>query len=235
LTRVRQGYDDRQEAQAAVAAETLRSCAESSAEVAEPRRADDRISVFWRVFGGTLLSIVALGCVTVYTQLTGSLSDLRRDVNHLSEARADLVKKEEFNSRLSSVWGGLKELQTSSKELHAGSERTKLLEQQLERQMKTADEERREMLRKLEEQRKAIEDERKDIARRMEEQRKAVEDERREVCRKVEEQRRTFDDERKDLHNRIQGLTERLSKLEGRHGKTASKTASPPKTAAPKN
>jgi hypothetical protein len=72
-----------------------------------PGKGEERISLFWRVFGGTLLSIAALVVVTLYQQFTGSINELRGDIERLNEARGDLIKKDEFNSRLTSLWGGL--------------------------------------------------------------------------------------------------------------------------------
>ena len=55
--------------------------------------------MFWRVFGGTILSIFALVAVTLYNNQTNTINELRSEVNRSNEARAELVKKEEFNSR----------------------------------------------------------------------------------------------------------------------------------------
>ena len=89
------------------------------------RADEDRFTLFWRVFGGTILSIVALAAVTVYNNLTTSVSelrselhrvnnDLRGEVARANEARADLVRKDEFNSRLTTVWDGIKTMQAQN-------------------------------------------------------------------------------------------------------------------------
>ena len=44
-----------------------------------PAKGEERISLFWRVFGGTLLSIAALVVITLYQQFNGSLNELRVD------------------------------------------------------------------------------------------------------------------------------------------------------------
>jgi hypothetical protein len=72
---------------------------------------DDRVSLFWRVFGGTILSIMALIAISLYNHLATSISDLRGEINRVNEARAELVKKEEFNSRTQNVWERLQALQ----------------------------------------------------------------------------------------------------------------------------
>ena len=61
---------------------------------------DKGIPVFWRIFGGTMLSIAALVCITVYQQFNNGINDLRKELSGEHEARADLVKKEELNTRL---------------------------------------------------------------------------------------------------------------------------------------
>jgi DNA repair exonuclease SbcCD ATPase subunit len=205
MARDRDCRDDSQSALARVqggnslqAAETLRSSAEcaSPPQAAEPR-VEERISVFWRVFGGTLLSIAALVCITIYQQFSGSLNDLRRDLNHQNETRADLVKKDDFNNRISTLWNSIKELSAVSTGVSALTERSKLLELQLDKQHK------------------AVEEERREICRRMEEQRKVIEEERRDFHRKLEEQRKLAEDERRELNQKLQTLAERLAKVEG--------------------
>ena len=58
----------------------------------------------------SLLSILALAAVTVYQQTNASFNELRNDFGRLSEAQADVLKKEEFNTRLTTVWNSIKEL-----------------------------------------------------------------------------------------------------------------------------
>lgn len=128
----------------AALAETLHAGA--AAGPAAAAKGEERISLFWRVFGGTLLSIVALVVVTVYQQFSNSLFELRNDMIHLNEARADLVTKEDFNSRMTSVWNGLKDLQTAGATVSGLRERATLLEQNL----KDAESERKEMAHQME-------------------------------------------------------------------------------------
>ncbi len=94
-------------------------------------KGEERISVFWRVFGGTLLSIAALVCITLYQQFTSSISELRNNINALHESRGDLVKMEDFNSRTTALWGAVKEMQTTSAAVSALKERSVLMEQLL--------------------------------------------------------------------------------------------------------
>jgi chromosome segregation ATPase len=67
--------------------------------------------MFWRVCGGTLLSIGALAVVTVYQSLTGSINEMRAELNRANEARADMVKKEEYASLQTKIWDRMQNLQ----------------------------------------------------------------------------------------------------------------------------
>jgi hypothetical protein len=127
-----------------LAAEALRGATNGTrpAEPA-PARGEERLSLFWRVFGGTLLSIAALVVVTLYQQFTSSINDLRHDIARLNEADANLVKKDEFNARASSIWSGLNDAKGANTGLAAVREKQALHEQQL----KQADDERKELLR----------------------------------------------------------------------------------------
>jgi hypothetical protein len=173
-----------------VVAETLRSVASASGpNEAAPAREEARISLFWRVFGGTLLSIAALVGVTVYQQVTNGLNDLRAELGHLnndlrkdmsrlSETEADLVKKDDYNGRLRSVWDGIKELQTDKATVTALKERTAVLQELF----------------------KAAEEERKDLARQLQQLREV----------------KAGEEDRKELLRELQRLRERLALVEGR-------------------
>lgn len=134
---VSQNRSDRQPQQSAnlmASAEVLRQQAASGA-AQEAKKDDEKgMPVFWRVFGGTVLSIAALVLMTAYQGITGSIADLRSELNHtgtdlrkeivrITEAQAELLKKEETDSRLSTVWRSLKEMQEERKELTALRER----------------------------------------------------------------------------------------------------------------
>ena len=90
--------------------EVLRQGAEAGKDPEEEDKEAGRVSAFWKVFGGTLLSIAALVCMTIYQQFSASLTDLRAGLNHLNEFYADVVKKDELNTRCNSIWASLKEL-----------------------------------------------------------------------------------------------------------------------------
>ncbi|MCC6418610.1 MAG: hypothetical protein IT429_10280 [Gemmataceae bacterium] len=224
-----------------VGIETLRRGAEAAAQGDAPK-GEEKISVFWRVFGGTLLSIGALVVITLYNQFSSSMTDMRREVNQLHEKRAELLRKDEFTPRIQSIWTNLKEIQQTSQGLVTLTEKTRVLDQQLDRQARNAEDDRKEVQRKLEEQRRAAEDDRKEAQRKQEDQRKAAEAERAELTRqleevrkalagerkellgKLEEQRKLHEDERKETARSLQVLVERLAKVEGRQGSKAKAT-----------
>jgi hypothetical protein len=135
-------------ANTAAVAEALRH----GAAAGTAAKGEDRISLFWRIFGGTLLSIAALVVVTVYQQFSNSLFEVRNDMIRLNESRADLIKKDEFNTRMTSVWSSMKDLQATTTAVTGMRERSALLEQQL----KTAEDERKEMGRQLQQLRERL-------------------------------------------------------------------------------
>src|SRR5262249_40306592 len=143
--------------------------------------------------------------ITICNQFNTALTDLRKEMNQLYEARADLLRKEEFSNRMNSVWNAIKELQTMNHALPTLNEKTKTLDQSIDRQNRTAEEDRKDFARKLEQQRRAAEEDRKEFARKLEEQRKAAED------------------ERKELHRELNALKDRLTKLESRKAPSTAK------------
>jgi len=183
MAKDRDAYEDRGDkeeqssSQILLAGETLRSAANRHHHHIRADKAKDGdggISMFWRVFGGTIFSIVALVIITAYTQMTGTISDLRKD---LTQVQADQLKKDEFNNRLTAMWNTIKELQGAGTTLAAFNERFKLIDLQLDKQTRTGDEDRKELLGKVESQRRAGDAERKELQRKLEE-----------LCQKVQTQ-----------------------------------------------
>jgi len=66
-----------------------------SAKAEKIHQDEEKISHFWRVFGGTLLSIAALVAVTMYNGMTSSIAELRSEIARLNEAKADAAKKDD--------------------------------------------------------------------------------------------------------------------------------------------
>jgi cell division protein FtsB len=126
-----------------LAAESLRSS--RSEHVATANKGDERIPLFWRIFGGTLLSLAGLVGITVYQQFNNTLNELHAEMDRLSESRSDFLKKDEFTTRTTSIWNGVKEAQTAANAAAPLRERSAVLEQQ----MKAAEEERKEMAKEI--------------------------------------------------------------------------------------
>ncbi|HEX4613624.1 MAG TPA: hypothetical protein VH092_35910 [Urbifossiella sp.] len=78
-----------------IMAETFRSA--SAGPACPPTKEEEKISVFWRVFGGTILSIVALVAITLYNNLQSSINELRAEVARSREVLAGSVKREDLD------------------------------------------------------------------------------------------------------------------------------------------
>jgi DNA repair exonuclease SbcCD ATPase subunit len=166
---------------------------------------DEKLSLFWRVFGGTILSIVALVGITIYNNLSTSISELRSELSRVNEARAELVKKEEFNARTQNVWDRLQALQelkvtvTALKEQVAGLGDKKAEFQAVQDKLTLIEQ----RLRTAEEDHKALS--KAELAVAALEQKAAAR----------ESQLKAGEDERKELARQLQDLRERLAKVEG--------------------
>jgi hypothetical protein len=197
--------DDRNDESIVLTAGTLRG----ESRYPEPTRPsgspEDRVSLFWRVFGGTILSIVALVAITLYNHLANSVNELRAELNRVNEVKAEMVKKEEFNTRTQSMWERMQSLQelrvtvTGLKEqLSAQGEKQGDLKSMrdtlamIEQRLKTADDDHK-ALAKLELTLSTLE------------QRAAAR----------ESQLKAAEDDRKEMVRQLQELRERLAKVEG--------------------
>lgn len=166
---------------------------------------DEKVSLFWRVFGGTILSIAALIGITLYNNQASSITELRAEVSRLNDARAESVKKEEFNSRTQSIWDRMQQLQEM-----------RLMVTSLKEQMNGIGEKSvdikavQDKLTLLEQRLKVAEDDHKALAKAENaltalEQKAAARD----------AQFKTAEDDRKELARQLQDLRERLAKIEG--------------------
>jgi hypothetical protein len=177
-----------------VVMETLRSSAEPKEETqAKP---EDKVPVVWRIFGGTVLSIMALGAVTVYQQFSTALSDLRGNMAHLdkdvhkelsrfSESQAELVKQDMFATTCRRMSDGLNELRGDRATLMQVKERLAVTMEAF----------------------------------------KNSEDQQKELVREVQQMRelKAAEDERRALQGEVQRLRERLAVLEGKQAAPATK------------
>jgi hypothetical protein len=103
---------------------------------------EQKISIFWRVFGGAIISIAALAAITLYNNLATGIAELRTEIGRGNDARAELVKKDEFNSRSTSMWNRIQELQAVQLGMTSLKEKVSGLEQQL----RAADEDHKSLL-----------------------------------------------------------------------------------------
>lgn len=87
----------------------------------KPKAGDEAagMSMFWRVFGGTILSISALVGVTLYNSVITNIAELRAAVTKLHEEKAELLKKDEFSTRMNSNWERVQQLQGQNNEQNA--------------------------------------------------------------------------------------------------------------------
>jgi hypothetical protein len=194
---------DPREPEAVVVASTVRPIDMRSHEPA--KHTEERLSVFWRVFGGTILSIFALVAVTLYNNLQSNVTELRAELSRSNEARAELVKKEEFNTRMQSMWDRMQALQELKATVTGLKEQITVLGDK-HGDLKGV----RDQLAAVEAKLKAAEDDHKALAKAeltigALEQKVLTRD----------AQLKTADDERKDMAKQLAELRERLAKVEG--------------------
>ncbi len=80
---------------------------------ARPHGSGRRTALWWGV-GGTLLSGLGWVALMLFDQYNAGLAELRTDLKHFHEARAELVKKETFRKMVDHLKECYKELQASS-------------------------------------------------------------------------------------------------------------------------
>jgi hypothetical protein len=158
-------------------------------------KSEERVSLFWRVFGGTLLSIVALAVVTLYQQLAGGLNEVRNEIDRRA-------KKDEFSDHRTKIWERLREMEIKEEK---------------------ADEAIRERCIRLEQQLKDADDVRKEMVQELKWLRETTVATLKERSAQVEQQAKNGKDEYKLLIQELQQLRERLAALEGKPSATSSR------------
>jgi hypothetical protein len=128
-----------------LAAETLRAGDTPPKAVPAGEKTEEKISLFWRVFGGTILSITALTVISAYQSLAKGIDELRGDVGRLREAGGDYIKKDEFNNRTTMIWNSIRETQAIDPKVTVLQNRATTLEAQLA----AAEHERKDLVREL--------------------------------------------------------------------------------------
>src|SRR5262245_21975181 len=114
-----------------LAAETTRNSTLPSQAAQPSKPNEEKISLFWRVFGGTLLSIAALVAITAYQAQSNSINELRNEIARSNEARAQLVKNDEFTTARAKIWDKFQEVQKDALVLQQVKDRVGLLEEQI--------------------------------------------------------------------------------------------------------
>jgi DNA repair exonuclease SbcCD ATPase subunit len=111
----------------------MRSLLESATPAdTSTKKEEEKLSLFWRVFGGTIISITALVAVTLYNNMAATVTDLRSelirsnearmlavselraDLSRVNEGKSELVRKDEFNSRITKNWDGIQAVQSAN-------------------------------------------------------------------------------------------------------------------------
>lgn len=106
-----------------VAMEVMRQAGEAGGKPAEgeKKKEEDSIPLFWRVFGGTVLSVTTLIGITTYNGLNASMAEAkgdvsglatesRKEVTRLCEGQVQMLEKGELATQMSVAWRSLNEL-----------------------------------------------------------------------------------------------------------------------------
>jgi hypothetical protein len=73
----------------------------AAAPLAEPTKKsdDEKMHIFWRVFGGAILSVTAFAGFTLYNTLTNNIAELRGEAGRVKEEAVALRTRSEDNRR----------------------------------------------------------------------------------------------------------------------------------------
>lgn len=89
----------------------------------DAKRDEEKMSLFWRVFGGTILSIVALVFITLYNNLANTMGELRNELSREREARAALARKDDVDARMKNQYDRLHAVEGFKADIEAIKER----------------------------------------------------------------------------------------------------------------
>lgn len=117
-------------------AEVLRLAQPPADEKIAP--SEDRMTVVWRVLGGTVLSIIVTLMVTVYQSLSSTLADLRTGQSRIVETQSDFAKKDDLTNRATQLWTAQKATSEAVPELRTRTS-------QMESQIRSLEQDRKEM------------------------------------------------------------------------------------------
>jgi peptidoglycan hydrolase CwlO-like protein len=209
-----------------LASETVRSASNPPRiDTVHKATGDEKVSLFWRIFGGTILSIVALVVITAYQSLTNGVHELRLAMAAANEARADLVKKEEYQSSRTKIWDRLQDLQKEVGQAQAPVSQIKDRVTTLEESHKTLSGERKE----IHEQQATVRERLTQFEQRLNGNVMTIKDLQmlqtsvtalQEKSTVRDQQFKQMEEEKKELLKEIQSLRERLAKIEAATTKT---------------
>lgn len=93
----RDGYEssDTQEMQVLSSVTTSTGAAPPAARKSD----DEKVHIFWRLFGGAVISVAALGGFTLYNTLTSNIAELRMENSRLKEDAAAYRTRADDNRR----------------------------------------------------------------------------------------------------------------------------------------
>ena len=75
-------------------------------------------AVSWRIFGSTLICVTAIIAVALWVKYTNNIDSLRDEVKELRVQGGELLRKDEYHARQTSVAVGIKEVQTKNATAH---------------------------------------------------------------------------------------------------------------------
>jgi DNA repair ATPase RecN len=202
-----------------ITAETLRNAASAHHHPKTTKPAEERISLFWRIFGGTILSIVALVILTACQSVYSSIRDMQKDIAHLNEGKAEFVRADEYSATRTKAWERMADIQ---KDISAQSMPISQLKDrvvQLEEQCKTLGSDRKdaqelsatlkERLTQFEQQLTAVKTSQKDVQT-VQQTLSALQ----EKMTLRDQQFTQLEEERKDMLKELQSLRERVARIE---------------------
>jgi hypothetical protein len=104
-----------------------------------PARKGNRTALLWGI-SGTVVSAVGWIALMLFEQYNASLTELRTDLKHFNEARAELVNKETFRKVVEHLKDSTRELQAAasareslSQELKASEKSRRILARELQK------------------------------------------------------------------------------------------------------
>jgi len=220
-----------------LASETMRNASHTAPKFeSSPKSGEEKISLFWRIFGGTILSIVALVVITAYQSVNNSIHELRMSIASVSEARAELLKKEEYRSSQTKIWDRLQENQKELAAMQAPVNQLRDRVTAMDEASKSTAAERKEMLEMhatMKERLTQFESRlngstmtQKDVQA-LQASLSALQE--KSLVR--DQQLKQMEEERKEMLKEVQSLRERIAKMEA--GREAPKTNSRPMPEAP--